>query len=94
MLAASHTGGIQDHMGMSTIHRPIELGTIPERAPQSRRTRDRLAEGSWHIDAVLPPNAGEMVYEDLQPVASSIQGKDHPRPERILLRTLQHCSIL
>ena len=79
---------------MSTIHRPIELGTIPERAPQSRRTRDRLAEGSWHIDAVLPPNAGEMVYEDLQPVAASIQGKDHPRPERILLRTLQHCSIL
>lgn len=65
--------------GMSMMHPPIGLGTVPEREPQSRRTRDRLAEGSWHIDAILPPNAGEMVYEDLQPVAASIQGTVHPR---------------
>eukprot|EP00752_Nemacystus_decipiens_P003179 g2942.t1 len=32
-----------------------------------RQIGDRLPSDSWHIDAVLPPNAGEMVYEDLQP---------------------------
>lgn len=91
---ASHTGGIQDHARMSMIHPPIELGTVPERAPQSRRTRDRLAEGSWHIDAVLPPNSGEMVYEDLQPVAASIQGTFHRPSVNATLRTVQHRSFL
>lgn len=42
--------------------------------PESRQIGDRLPSDSWHIDAVLPPNAEEMVYEDLQPVADSIQG--------------------
>ena len=58
------------------IHPPIGLGTVPERAPQPqpRQVRDRLGVSSWHIDAVLPPNASEMVYEDLQPVAASIEG--------------------
>lgn len=46
----------------------------PEVAPEFREVGDRLAPESWHLDAVLPPNDGEMVYEDLQPVAAAMQG--------------------
>lgn len=46
----------------------------PEGLPELRQIGDRLPSDSWHIDAVLPPNAEEMVYEDLQPVAAAIQG--------------------
>ncbi|CAM9209139.1 unnamed protein product [Ectocarpus sp. 13 AM-2016] len=45
----------------------------PATTPQLRQIGDRLAADSWHIDAVLPPHAGEMVYEDLQPVADAMQ---------------------
>ncbi|CAM9770291.1 unnamed protein product [Ectocarpus fasciculatus] len=45
----------------------------PAMTPQLRQIGDRLAADSWHIDAVLPPHAGEMVYEDLQPVAAAMQ---------------------
>lgn len=40
-----------------------------------RQVRGRLSPDSWHIDAVLPPDASEMVYEDLQPVAAAMQGE-------------------
>lgn len=46
----------------------------PATTPQLRQIGDRLTADSWHIDAVLPPHAGEMVYEDLQPVADAMQG--------------------
>lgn len=46
----------------------------PEVVPELRQIGDRLAADSWHIDAVLPPHGGDMVYEDLQPVAAAIQG--------------------
>lgn len=39
-----------------------------------RQIGDRLPPDSWHIDAILPPDASEMVYEDLQPVAAAMQG--------------------
>ncbi|CAM9159749.1 unnamed protein product [Ectocarpus sp. 4 AP-2014] len=45
----------------------------PATTPQLRQIGDRLAADSWHIDAVLPPHAGEMVYEDLPPVADAMQ---------------------
>lgn len=48
----------------------------PDGLHDSRQIGDRLPSDSWHIDAVLPPNAEEMVYEDLQPVAATIQGSD------------------
>ncbi|CAM9779520.1 unnamed protein product [Pylaiella littoralis] len=38
-----------------------------------RQVGGRLSPDSWHIDAVLPPDASEMVYEDLQPVAAAMQ---------------------
>jgi len=46
----------------------------PEVVPKLRQIGDRLAADSWHIDAILPPHSGDMVYEDLQPVAAAIQG--------------------
>lgn len=61
----------------------LEMGSLSDQAkgspamtPQLRQIGDRLAADSWHVDAVLPPHAGEMVYEDLQPVASAMQGSD------------------
>ena len=46
----------------------------PDGLAEFRQIGDRLPSDSWHIDAVLPPNAEEMMYEDLQPVAATIQG--------------------
>lgn len=45
-----------------------------EIAQEWRQIGDRLGADSWHLDAVLPPTAGEMVYEDLHPVATATQG--------------------
>lgn len=47
--------------------------------PRSRQIEDRLGADSWHIDAILPPDNSDMVYEDLQPVATAIQGKYYTR---------------
>lgn len=49
--------------------------SVESSVPQSRQIGDRLGADSWHIDAILPPDNSEMVYEDLQPVAAAIQGK-------------------
>lgn len=35
---------------------------------------DRLEATSWNIDAILPPDDRDMVYEDLPPVAAAVQG--------------------
>lgn len=47
--------------------------------PRSRQIGDRLGADSWHVDAILPPDNSEMVYEDLLPVAAAIQGKYYAR---------------
>lgn len=54
----------------------------PDGLPELRQIGDRLPSDSWHIDAVLPPNAGEMVYEELQPVAATIQGNGKSAEKR------------
>lgn len=45
------------------------------KTPEWRQIGDRLGTNSWNIDAVLPPNDREMVYEDLPPITATMQGK-------------------
>lgn len=61
--------------GLSTDGGSDEFKADLDGVTELRQIGDRLPPDSWHIDAVLPPNAGEMVYEDLQPVAAAMQGK-------------------
>ncbi|CAM9755030.1 unnamed protein product, partial [Hapterophycus canaliculatus] len=56
---------------MNPLH--DQVNNNPEVAPEFREVGDRLAPESWHLDAILPPNNTEMVYEDLQPVAAAMQ---------------------
>lgn len=59
---------------VSTGFRSEQSKTDFSGVAELRQIGDRLPPDSWHIDAVLPPDASDMVYEDLQPVAAAIQG--------------------
>lgn len=48
--------------------------TSMENPEPRQKIGDRLSADTWHIDAILPPDASDLMFESLQPVASTIQG--------------------